>query len=378
MSWQQGLAPSFSIEVEGTDIGPALSALVKRVEYEDADGLAGLFRLHIANPDFILTRKKLLQPGNEIAIYFGYGENKVFVGRAIIVRPTQNYPSREMPTIDVVGYTRDYQMMNQEPEKGKDRVWGLATIDTVVGAVADRWKLEADVDPTTESLDVLQKAGMSDWELLRGCANIASYVLWIDGDADGKWWLHFKDPAKLEQDVELDLKYNSGPNTLLDYFSPETSIAGGTTKLRVLATDTLKGTVINEEVEADTATADVKFTGDLEEDLPEAPKSREAIKLFFKDYSVAIVPDRGFLNAGEVTTWAKAWFKKHRDDFVTARGRTLIGLPALKARTTHKISGVSEDLDGKWYFSRVMHVFSNEEGYQCDFDCRKVLEGGAG
>lgn len=373
---RKGLSPIFSIEVGGKDFGPDITSLVKRLEYEEAEGMASILRLNIANPDFVLTRKKLLQPGNELAVYFGYGSDIEFVGRAVIVKSSPTFPGREMPTIEVVGYSKDYQLMAQEPEKGKDRVWNQVSLDAVVSAVADRWKFETgDIDISGSVIDVVQKAGMSDWELVRGCANIDGYWAWVDGDANGKWYLHYKNPQKpILQTFELTLRYNSGEETTLESFDPAESIFGGITKLRVLATDCLKGGIINEEVDTSDSPADTKFSGRLDEDLPEPPASREAIKLFIKDYSFSIVPSRPFRNAGEATLWAKSWFARHRQDFIMARGRTLIGIPGLRSRQVHKISGLSEEFDGKYFFSRVAHLFSNEDGYVCDFSCRKVVE----
>jgi len=375
VSWEQGLAPTFSIEVEGQNVGPEISALVQRMEYEEADGMASALKMVVKNPDYILSRKKILQPGNEVAVSYGYGTEKAYVGRAVIVRHRPTFAQAEFPSIEVTGYSKDYQMMSKEPLKGKERVFALCTLDTVVMAVADRWKMAEDIDPCGVELEVVQKAGMSDWELVKGCSNISNFFLWVDADKDGTWTLHFKSPASpLAQKAKIALKYNSGEDSTLASFEPEMLIQGGMTKLRVLATDCVRGESIDEEVEAEDDPAGVTVTGTLLDDLKSPPQSRAAIKLFIKDYSFTIVPRCGFANAGQATAWAQAWYRRHERDFVTARGSTLIGIPSLRARQIHAIKGTSPEFDGDYYFSRVAHVFSNDTGYTCDFDCRKVIK----
>ena len=49
----------------------------------------------------------------------------------------------------------------------------------------------------------------------------------------------------------------------------------------------------------------------------------------------------------------------------------VVGVEKLRARQFHKLSGLTAQLDGKYYFSKVRHVMSESEGYSCTFFARK-------
>src|SRR5690606_33284225 len=60
-----------------------------------------------------------------------------------------------------------------------------------------------DVDPSPETATTfIHKAGLTDYDFVRGLANLTGYYFWVDGDQDGKWTLHFRDPKSVDGDQE--------------------------------------------------------------------------------------------------------------------------------------------------------------------------------
>jgi len=373
MTALDNLAPGFNIKVAGQDVGDSLTALVDRLEYESVDGMADVIKLTVKNPEFLLTDKKILKPGNEIQVWFGYGNSLSHIGNGIIVKVRPSFPKSGYPTLTVVAYTKDYQMMDSEPEESQDRVFVDFTYDQVVDKIATRYKMEKAIDITEGKFAFTQKASMSDYELVKGLANITGFLFWVDGDENGRWTLHFHDPeVAIDQERKYTFVYNEGNDSSLLTFEPELAIKGSVTKIKIQTKNTVTGTVIEEEIEVTDAPAEVGYNGRVDEDILVPTESPESVKLFIGEYSFSAVPQKRFSSDAEAKAWAAQWFRRNRENWILARGET-IGLETLRARQVHAVQGIGTDYDGDYYFTRVSHIFSNSSGYLCNFNARKVL-----
>ena len=97
-------APGYIIQINDKVLDIGVSQFVLSVEYESADGVADVAKVVLMNPDFILTDKKFIQPGNEMSIYFGY-DSLEFIGRVKIAKKRKKWPAAgDMPTSEIVGY----------------------------------------------------------------------------------------------------------------------------------------------------------------------------------------------------------------------------------------------------------------------------------
>ena len=384
--------PAFSVEVEGIDLialSEDFADLVQRVEYESTDGIADIARVTVVNPDFELSNKKVFQPGNEMSIFLGYGQNLVHIGRVVITKVRPTFPQDGMPTIQVIGYSKDTQMMDNAPERSKKekaqkrrkkkgspgRIFKDMRFSDALKEKLETYDFEDDIDQTPDAPhNFLQKVGLSDYDFAIGISNITGFIFWVDANEDGRWTMHLKDPAKLlQQDEEFTFIYDNGQLSSLLSFSPQMLIQGSQTKIAVRVKDIKSGRIFEAEVEEENDGApDIDASGDPLAELDGDHTTASDIKLFINDFSFSVTSNRRFQTEAEVIAWALQWFRKTRENFVLARGRT-IGAESLRSRQVHKIEGIESGLEGDYYFTRVKHILDNSGGYLCDFSARKVV-----
>lgn len=393
------MAPTFDIRVEGQSVESNVLEYIESVEYESVDGLMDVIRIRAINPDFSISNAKVFQPGNEIAVWMGYGSQQEFVGRALLRSQRPNFPQSGMPTISALAFTRDTQMKDNSPERPKKvpgkrrkrggRVFKESKYSDAVEEKAAFYGFEPDIDRTPdEPSNFIQVPSQSDYEFVTGLANINGYVFWVDGDEDGKWTLHFKEPSSIPsvQDKQYTFIYNQQDDSTLLSFQPEFLINGAITEMDVVVKDRRTGKVIETTVkEENDKSPDLSVlddpTGEVVTPSPieilragtlEGLTSASDVKLFFNDYSFAVNTNRRFKTQAEVDAWAKQWFRRQRENFVLSRGK-IIGVGNIRARQIHKLQGVGDLYNGEYYFTKVKHVCSKDQGYIIDFAARKMV-----
>jgi len=374
-------APVWNIEINNEDIGENIARFVRHVEYESSDGLADMARVRLVNPDNLISDSKTFQPGNEMSIFAGYATQVSHLGRVQIIRAVPNFPQDSEPTLQVEGYTKDQEMMENEPEgskkkKGKGgRTYKDAKYSDAVEDRAKDYGFELDIDPTEGNVkQIIQKAGMKDYAFVKGIANIVGYVFWVDGDAAGKWTLHFKNPDNLKvQDETLTFKYIYEDESSLLSFQPELLLKGAKTKIAVKVKDRNTGAIMLAEIEEENDQApDMDATGDLTGKVSGEYTSASDIQLQFGGFSFDVITNRRFTVEAEVVAWAQQWYRRMRENFILSRGRT-VGIPSLMARQRHTIDGVGTAYNGLYQFSKVRHIISDSDGYINEFGARKVV-----
>jgi len=372
-------APRFQLEVENEPLQSGISDVIGSVEFESYDGMADMLRLRMSNPGGKISNAKVFQPGNEVSIFGGYGNNLLtHIGRAIIVRQSPNFPQNGIPTLEVLGYSKDTQMMDNEPENSKDRTYDEVKYKDVIEKVAKRYGFSLDIDAYDIGgpKKIIQKTGMTDYELIKGISNTIGYVFWVDGDKDGKWTLHFKDPEKLEeagvQEKKYTFKYNFGDSGTLLSFRPEVLIKGAKTKIFVKTKDPETGKILKAEFEEEESSPELGSEGEQDKEVDDSYKSGNSIKLYLNDFAFDVVTSKKFKVEAELIHWAQQWFRRMRDNFVLAQGKT-VGLENMLARQTHALEGISTSYDGDYYFTKVRHRF-DPSGYVVDFGSRKIIK----
>lgn len=376
------LAPNFTIVVNGTELQHGITQFVQKLEYESCDGLADVARVNAINPDFLLSNAKVFQPGNEMDIWMGYGPNTKHIGRVIIARVRPSWPQNGMPVINVVGYTKDVKMMDHAPEKSKKtegkggRIFEKAKFSEIVEDKASdpTYGFTLDVDTTDdEPRSRIQKIGLSDYDFVRGLANLTGSYFWVDGDQNGVWTLHFKAGDFTEQVDKFTFKYNIGDLSSLLSFTPELLLQNSQTKIKAQTTNAKNGKNLKAEFEEESnAAPDVEVSGDPEAELDADHTTASDVKIFLGDFSIEVVTNRQFTTEAELTAWVKQWFRRQRENFVLARGR-IIGVETMRARQVHGIEGIASGLDGDYFFSKVKHILDKSSGYTIDFHARKVV-----
>lgn len=406
-------APNFDIQVQGESVPAGIRRLVESIEYESADGMADVMRIIFRDPMLIppkgltsigalgglggfggggsdgglsLRDTRVFMPGNEMNFFAGYGTDLKFIGRTVIRKVRPHFPREEIPSMEVIGYTADSRMMDNAPEKSKGkkgdpgRNWPEETYAGAVRTLAEKYKFTADVDDTPDAPHTwIQKVGLTDYDFVNGMSNITGFFFWVDGDKNGKWTLHFKDPETLRQadlqDKVFTFEYNHLDLSSLLEFEPELSIQGATTKIEVVAKNPVTGIEMRASFEED--------NNDSPDPLADGVKAQDNllggewttgsdVKLFINDFSFEVKANKRFKNEAEIIQWAKQWFRRNRENFVLSTG-TIIGVESLAARQTHKLKGLGMGLDGEYYFSEVNHRVEAGSGYECQCNMRKVV-----
>jgi phage protein D len=394
------MAPTFALEVEGQELDYNVMEFIESVEYESADGMADILRIRAINPDFLISNAKVFQPGNEVAVWMGYGTELEFVGRGLIRKQVPNFPQSGMPTIQAVAFTKDVLMMDNEPEKPKKeegkknkkggRVFKDAKFSDAVYERPSYYGFAMDIDDTPDkSSEFIQRPGQSDYEFVNGLANLNGYVFWVEGDEGGNWKLYFKMPGSLQafQKKKYTFIYNQQDDSTLLTFQPEFLINGAMTEMEVVVKDIRTGEIITTTVkEENDSSPDISAVGDVTGEVStgdllgsligagssEGVTTASDVKLFFNDFSFTVNSNRRFKTQAEVDNWAKQWFRRMRENFVLSRGR-VIGVGNLRSRQTHRLEGVGDLYTGDYYFTKVKHICSKDQGYIVDFAARKVV-----
>lgn len=390
------LAPNYVLEIAGRELKSDVTQFISQLEFESADGIVDKATITAMNPDSILSSAKVFAPGNEMDIYFGYGPGggTQFVGRVVLMAPKVRFPEDSSSMIEIAGYTRDYFMKDQRPvPKDAATQWLAGTKQTkqcpvrknvtIREVIEDKclpYRFYQDVDDVPLPREaVLQPARMSDYELVQGLANLTGYLFWVDYDPKKKIWvLHFKDPlGNLRvQNKEYTFRRDQGNKTTLLSFDPEMVFQGHYTALRVQTTDRRPGPSFGKLMEATPieelgVEEDTDYTGAVEE-MDKDLGSAETVRIFIGDYSFAMRTNVEFYSESALELYASQWFRRMREQFIVGEGR-VIGLETLMARQIHRLEGMGKPYDGRYYFSRVGHLFVRDEGYHCNFSARKVL-----
>lgn len=424
-------APDFRLDVQGGQVPAGIRQLVEQVEFESSDGMADMMRVTFRDPQYVAPKGlsaigsirgrgaggggsgsqisirdiKVFQPGNEMSLWLGYGTSLRHVGRVIIRKVRPSYPRDDIPTVEVVGYTKDSVMMDnapqppkEKPPKGKKRPpkgeTGRGFKDTTFADAVKRraavYGFEgdtADVDPTPDAKSphsFFQKNGLTDYDFIKGLSNITGYYFWVDGDEHGKWTLHFKNPATLHRKVLQEKVYTfkydqQNLSSLLD-FEAELALQGATTKLQARVKDPKTGKIFDatfEEDNEDTPDPLAVVPDDIELDidgnlLQGEYKSASTVKLFIADYSFEARANRRFKSEAELIQWAKQWYRRHRENFVLSKG-TIIGVEHVMARQRHSLKGLGMGLDGEYFFTNVTHRLGAGSGYELACTMRKIV-----
>jgi phage protein D len=398
------VVPIYAIEVEGVEV-KEIYPFLNSLEYESADGVADMVSLTLANPEFILSKSKIFQPYNEIAIWMGYG-NPTFIGKCIITRPKITFPPDGMPIISIKGYTKDWVMMKSDPaDKSRREQQSAAAvksgnkklakaikrinykdmpIDEVVKSIASENFLRSDVDPVDikEIANLDRPADVTDYDFIKALSNITGFYFWVDADKKGVWTLHFRDPNKplANQDKIYTFKYNQGDLSTLMSFEPEVTFTDKYTEVKAQAYANKFsheggqwGTIMEQEFVIDDAgtTPDIVFDGDAKGELKSTLEDAESVQVYVGDFSFKVIPVAHINSPEKLKAFVTAWFQTNRNNFIQGHGQ-VVGLETLMARQTHIIDGLGLPFDGEYYFSKVKHIF-NDNGYTCDFHARKVV-----
>ena len=378
------LAANFEIQVNGSKLEAGVTQFVTSVEFESVDGIPDEIRIQLNNPGSVLTKSRIFAPGNEVSLFIGSDHVLWHVGRCRIERIKPRFGAAGN-TLEVVALTKDHLMSKNEPQhsdkkknpkKKTGRVFPNQTIMDAIEARAKSYGFSLDIDyyaVPDHDWARLQPTGMNDFEFIQGFANQWGCLWWVDGDENGVWTFHFKDAAKYKSQYKETTFHFGGNDSNFEY-DGEMAFQDLKTSIIVEAKNIdTKKMMIAEIAAEDVASDDGRFDGDLKT-LVLNPTTPTEVTLGLGDIKVQVVSARSFTNEKEMKAWAKVWFAKNAERFITARVSIPgLGQDDLRCNQVHKFTGMGEPFDGNYYFSRVRHSLGAGEEYKIDADVRKVF-----
>jgi len=379
---------------------------------------------------------KVFQPSyqNEAQLSVGYGQlghKWNFVGRVCWQKHLPRFPREGMPVLEVKGYDASVKMSHatspikssrlkskaivSQPVGGADnlgQVFSQARHSDVVVAIAEQHAFHLDIDHTDRHEDVILKKNQNHWEIVKGLANLNDRDAWVDYDTQRNVWvLHWK-AVQHDQKPMYVFRYGvNGTGTLLDAM-PEYGLHENVTAATILIWDgkaqqwvsVRESHSIGDEDSAEspffTRGGGLLAKASATENPPsvrrnsnrprrESPshvlkrKAKDAMVHAFENAArwriaaggfaidVTVPPNRRFNDLDEASAFLWQWFKKRQDNFITVQG-SVIGTETLRARQTHTLLGLGDQLDGEYFFTRVRHMVAPAP-YTCEFTANKVM-----
>lgn len=379
------LKPSIKVEIEGQELSEDMTSAFMRVEVDLSRDIADQIKLVVANPirdefgsgysgkTFTFLESLAFQPGNEVKVSLGYGDRLSFVAGGIIQKHIPDFPERGIPTMEVIARDASVRLMDGETA-AEARSFPYRDLDVAVKEILGEHDIiPADVTPMfgTFRSDLQKKRGMTDYQFVKGLANIVGHEFRVRMNDAGKWEAVWRPPVS-DQTKQYTFKYLNGPDSTLHSFRPEWGLHDSPTEVQVFYFDKdsrtwelLKATGTGKKG------SPLKYRGPEGEAFEEIT-DLDKIRIAAGGVAVEYVPERPFRTPDEAERFAVRWLKARRDNFLTGRGKVL-GLETLRAGDQHLLEGIGVQFSGLWEFTSVKHIFDRNKGYFCDIFANKVL-----
>lgn len=379
-------APRYRLTLNNGDIiGPEITDLINSVTYEDEDDMTDRMVINISTRKIVdtlvgidktLEISKMFGIGNKILLEGGYGNELTPIGKVEIIKNIPNFPRDGYPTMNIVGYDPFHKLSNHEPKKGVSykefRDSQIATI------IASRHDIDySKVKRAEGKYTRVQKKGVNDYRFLKDIAEERGFDLYLryDKSINGHR-MFFEDPVDRQKEV-FTFNYgtdNTSNDTTLYNFSPEINTLEQPSDVEITIFNREQGekrkTTIN--VNDKSSGASTKFLGTKKFKSANKLTSGGSMRATAFGESFEIISNRPFKNEEEARRFAVQWIRKRQEEFISGSA-TLVGLEKLQSRQTHIFSGLNTQLNGKYYFNRVVHKFT-KDSYDCEVNVRKALE----
>lgn len=409
------LTPNFQLEVVGQgptqpsrlfeSIRPLVQGVVVEHDEQMSSRLEVMVHVHPDSPigqpvnwQAVLDNKAIAE-GNVFELWMGRGAKREFMGRFEITRWLPNLGATGPEPIVLKAYDGRHKMQlsNKEKVKGtrkiRKHVYKNLTDEDIVAQIADKYGYGSDVDATedrrrTETITVggkttttkvltprLQDVSTSDWEFLQKLARIHRYDLWVDWSLKNhQWVVHFKQTQDAGQAL-FHFQYGPNGDGSLISAQPTFSLTEQVTDVEVTHYDR-KTRDITRTVVAETNPAeDVSVSGSVGRSLVARQEMSSGASVRFRafDQTIEAFSDRPFASKREAQDFVRRWLLEREREFLILEGK-VYGIPELKARQIHLLTGMSKRMDGYYRFTNVTHPMGKgSETYECEFKAHKIL-----
>jgi phage protein D len=222
---------------------------------------------------------------------------------------------------------------------------------------------------------VVQKSGTSDWEFLKKLAKNHGFIVYVFFLYEAHRWIgYWGPPSNVPQQHIYTFKYAQGDDTTLHSLRPRISMRGQKTEIDLQTVDPRSGREQRLRVSMDTVSQySPEFRGPdgtstIREPLGNGPE----VVLTIHGRRTTVVADRPFTDPEDARRWLMAFWMRHASDFCTAEGKTIIGLPEMRARQQHIFTGIGR-IDGAFFITKATHKMS-KSGYNCTFSGYRIVD----
>jgi phage protein D len=287
----------------------------------------------------------------------------------VITKYLPSVPKGEAPTLTIKALDASCKMMDITDGAMEAAVWIDMAYDDVVRQIIGKYDIiEGDIESSSAGeRRLVKKPGMSDYQFIKGLANLNGFEFKVRYDDDTGNWRAFWRTPQSEQEKIATFEW---PTTLFS-LEPEYGLRDSVTGVKVLYFDRDTRTweeIIVEDTKKGETTKYKGSTEDMQQEIKEASKFRISAAGTF----IEIVANRPFKTAADAVLYATKWFAARKDTFIMARGDT-IGLETLRDGDEHNLTGVGKLLSGRWEFTSVTHTF-DQSGFKSSFTAHKVLK----
>jgi len=342
-----GIAPRYEVTVEGRDVTEDISADALSVSFEDHATDADMATLSLANPDNRWTDSPLFEQGNVLELAIGYGTALTPVFKGPITRPEPSFPEDGVPTLSLRAYDLSHPMRRDEEKKAT--TWQEIKDSDLARQMAQKHGIpELDIEETTLVIPYVAQGNETDWAFLKRRAERIGFEVFVERDT-----FHFHAPRDSLAQIPGALEYRKN----LRSFEARLSVEKQVTKVVVKGWDA-------ENKEPIVAIA----TG---EDTVRTVLGEKAASDFVKEdfgEGAKILHDLVPRTVKEAEELARAYLKRSEYTLLQGSG-SVVGDPALKAKTLVEIAGVGTRYSGTYYVTKVTHSIG--DGYTSEFECQR-------
>lgn len=392
----RGLAPTISVKVQGADLPIETIEAISKVEVNLDREMADQIKITVANP-FIdqlgagygsdsgrmaFIDSKAFVPGNRIDVFMGYDNQNEHVASGIIQKWLPDFPRSGFPTLDIQALDGSVLLMDG-PDTKIARSYPNFDLDTIVKEVINRRGiLPGQIDPLvhTGQASLHKKEGMSDFQFVKGLANLTGFEFRVFWDTKKSAWVaNWRKPVS-DQAVKYVFTYGTEAATLMQ-FQPQWGLRDFPSEVKVLYFDKSSRTWEEVNVGDKTPGSDLKYPGKSVKSQQQFLNSgviaqeitrMEQIRIAAGGVAVDVEPSRAFDDARSAQRYAERWIRQHRDNFITGEGE-LVGFPGLRPGDVHTLKGIGAQLSGDWEFSSITHLFRRQGGFETSFFANKVM-----
>lgn len=250
-------------------------------------------------------------------------------------------------------------------------------ITPVTMSVAEPTTPVADAErQRTGGRKVVQKSGTSDWEFIKKLAKSHGYIVFVFFHYESKRWIgYWGPPQNVPPHTSYEFQYNAGDDTTLGNVKPRVSMRGQKTEIDLSFVDPRAGKEQRVRVSMDSINPySSEFRGpDGPAAIPEPIGNGPQVTLTIHGQRVQTIANRPFTSMDDARRWLMAFWFRHATEFCQVEGDTIIGLPEMRARQKHQITGIGRT-SGDFFITKATHSMKPGSVYQSKFSGYRVVD----